>query len=64
MNEELANEFVGKVCLINQDNTFGVQGKVLSVTNNWVKVEQKTEFKLINLDYVTSIEVLPEKYQK
>lgn len=64
MNEELANEFVGKVCLVYSDGSFGTQGKVLSVNGNWIKIEVKNDFKLINLDYVTSIEVLPAKYQK
>lgn len=64
MSEELANEFVGKVCSILSDNSFGIQGKVVSVSGNWIKVEQKNNFKLLNLDYVTSIEILPEKYQK
>ncbi len=64
MSEELANEFIGKVCCVYCDNTFGTQGKVVDVKDNWLKLELKNQFKLINLDYVTTIEVLPEKYQK
>ena len=44
MSEELANEFVGKVCSILSDNSFGIQGKVVSVSGNWIKVEQKNNF--------------------
>lgn len=64
MNEELANEFIGKVCNVYTDNTFGIQGKIIYIQDKWLKLETKTQIKVINLDYVTYIEVLPEKYQK
>lgn len=64
MNEELVNEFLGKVCTVYCDNAFGMQGKIVFVKDNWMKLEYKNQSKIINLDYVTSIEILPEKYQK
>lgn len=64
MSEELANEFVGKVCCVYPDNGFGIQGKIVYVKDKWLKIELKNQNKLVNLDYVTTIEVLPEKYQK
>ena len=64
MPKELIKEFIGKVCTIILFNeTFGVQGKIVAVEGNWVKVEEKNKVRLINGDMIRDISVMPDKYQ-
>lgn len=65
MPKELMKEFIGKVCIITLFNeTFGVQGKIVALENNWVKVEEKNKVRLINGDMIRDITIAPDKYQK
>ncbi len=62
MPEGLMNEFIGKVCTIILFNeSFGVQGKILEVEGNWVKVEEKNKIRLINGDMIRDISMSSEK---
>ena len=64
-NNTKKKEFIGKVCTIILFNeTFGVQGKIVAVEENWVKVEEKNKVRLINGDMIRDISIAPEKYQK
>ena len=48
MPQELMKEFIGKVCTIILFNeSFGVQGKIVAVEDNWIKVEEKNKVRLI-----------------
>ena len=50
MPQELMKEFIGKVCTIILFNeSFGVQGKIVAVEENWIKVEEKNKVRLINV---------------
>ena len=65
MPQELMKEFIGKVCTIMLFNeSFGVQGKIVALENNWIKVEEKNRVRLINGDMIRDISIAPEKYQK
>lgn len=65
MPTELMKDFIGKVCtIILFDDSFGVQGKIVAVEGNWIKVQQKDKTRLINGDMVKDITIAPEKYQK
>lgn len=65
MPKELLEEFMGKVCVIVLFNeSFGVQGKIIAVQDNWIKVEEKNRVRLINGDMIRDISIAPEKYQK
>lgn len=65
MPQELMKEFIGKVCMITLFNeTFGVQGRIVALENNWVKVEEKNKVRLINGDMIRDITIAPDKYQK
>jgi len=65
MPQELIKEFIGKVCTIVLFNdTFGVQGKIVAVEDNWIKLEEKNKVRLINGDMIRDISIAPEKYQK
>ena len=65
MPQELMKEFIGKVCTIILFNeSFGVQGKIVAVEDNWIKVEEKNKGRLINGDMIRDISIAPEKYQK
>lgn len=65
MPKELMKEFIGKVCMITLFNeTFGVQGRIVALENNWVKVEEKNKIRLINGDMIRDITIAPDKYQK
>ena len=65
MPTELIKEFMGKVCAIVLFNdSFGVTGKIVAVEENWIKVEEKNKVRLINVNMIRDISILPEKYQK
>ncbi len=61
----LMMEFIGKVCSISLFNeSFGITGKIDSVEENWIKVIEKGNSRLVNGDMVRDIKILPDKYQK
>ncbi len=63
--KELMKELIGKVCEITLFNSsFGVSGRIEAVEENWMKVNEKGNLRLINGDMVMNIKVLPDKYQK
>ena len=65
MPQELMKEFIGKVCIIILFNdSFGVQGKIVEIEDNWIKIEEKNTIRLINGDMIRDISIAPEKYQK
>ena len=68
MSEELAKTFIDKTCVVscNEDSfSGGRQGKVVEIVDKWLKLDEgKAGIRLINLEYVSSIQILPEKYQK
>lgn len=65
MPQELMKEFIGKVCTIILFNeSFGVQGKIVAVEDNWIKIEEKNKVRIINGDMIRDISIAPEKYQK
>ena len=66
MPQELMKEFIGKVCsIILFNDSFGVQGKIVAIEDNWIKVEEKNnKVRLINGDMIRDISIAPEKYQK
>lgn len=65
MPKELLEEFMGKVCIIALFNdSFGVQGKIVAIQDNWIKVEEKNKVRIINGDMIRDISLAPEKYQK
>ena len=44
MPQEMIKEFMNKVCTISLFNeSIGVQGKIVAVEDNWIKVEEKME---------------------
>ncbi len=55
---EMINEFIGKECSITLFNEIGaVQGKILSVEENWIKVEEKKKIRIINGDMIRDIAI-------
>lgn len=65
MPQELIKEFIGKVCSIVLFNDFfGIEGKIVAIEDNWIKVEEKNKVRLINGDMIRDISILPKKYQK
>ncbi len=65
MPTELLQEFLGKMCTVMMFNsTFAVNGRIVAVEGNWLKVEEKNTVRLINGDMVQDIALMPEKYQK
>lgn len=64
MPKEMMQEFMGKVCSIMLFNdSFGMTGKIVAIEENWIKVENKKEVRIINGDMIQSISLMPEKYQ-
>jgi len=65
MPAELMKEFIGKVCSISIfGESFGAAVKVVAIENNWIKVEEKNNIRLINGDMIKEIRIMPDKYQK
>lgn len=65
MPKELMKEFIGKVCTIVLFNeTFGIQGKIVDIEENWIKIEEKNKIRLINGDMIGDISIVPNKKQK
>ena len=68
MSEELSRQFIDKVCVVScNEESFsgGRQGRVKSIDDKWLTLEEgKGSTRIINLEYVSSIQILPEKYQK
>lgn len=64
MPKEMMQEFMGKVCsIILFNDSFGMTGKIVAMEENWIKVENKKEVRIINGDMIQSISLMPEKYQ-
>ena len=65
MPTELMKEFIGRVCTIILFNeSFGIQGKIISIEDNWIKIEEKNKIRIINGDMIRDISIASEKYQK
>lgn len=65
MPQELMKEFIGKVCTILLFNdSFGIQGRIVEIEDNWIKVVEKNKVRIINGDMIRDISIAPEKYQK
>jgi len=64
MPKEMIKECIGKVCSISLFNdSFGMTGKIVAMEENWIKVVNKKDVRLINGDMIQSISIMPEKYQ-
>ena len=58
MPMEMLKEFIGKACTISLFNEISaVQGTILAVEENWIKVEEKKRIRIINGDMVRDISV-------
>lgn len=65
MPTELIKDFIGKVCSISLFNeSFGITGKIVALEDNWIKVEEKDTYRLVNGDMIRDIKLMPAKYQK
>lgn len=68
MTSETIADFIGKICAITTEGDWGDWGswnaRVISVEDNWLKVERKDGLMVLNLDMVTSIRLLPANKQK
>ncbi len=59
MPKEMLQELIGKDCIITIFNDFGsIQGKLITVEENWIKVEEKKKVRIINGDMIKDISVL------
>lgn len=65
MPTEMIKEFIGKVCCISLFNeSFGITGKIISVEENWLKVQERDSVRMVNGDMIRDIKIMPSKYQK
>lgn len=56
MPTEMLEEFIGKECMVTIFNEIGaVQGKIIKVEENWIKVEEKKRIHIINGDMIKDI---------
>ena len=62
MPQELMKEFIGKICTIILFNeSFGIQGKIVAIEDNWIKVEEKNKVRIINGDMIRDISIVHQK---
>ena len=62
MPKEFIKEFIGKTCsIVLFGEAFGITAKVISVEENWLKIEQKNNVRLINGDMIIEIIALDKK---
>lgn len=58
MPTEMMKEFIGKESVIYFFNTAGgVRGTILSIEENWIKVEEKKQIRIINADMIRDITI-------
>ena len=58
MPTEMLKEFLNKDCTITLFNEIGgVQGKIIAIEENWLKVEEKKRTRLINGDMIRDISI-------
>lgn len=56
MPTEMIKDFIGKECIISMFNEMaGVQGTILAIEENWIKVEEKKKIRIINGDMIRDI---------
>ena len=54
----MLKEFLDKDCIITLFNEIvGVQGKIVAVEENWIKVEEKKRTRIINGDMIRDISI-------
>ena len=59
MPTEMLREFIGRQCTISLFNDIGgVQGIILAVEQNWIKVEEKKRIRIINGDLIRDISIV------
>ena len=55
---EMLREYIGQDCTISLFNDIGgVQGRILAVEANWVKIEEKKRIRIINGDMIRDIAI-------
>lgn len=65
MTNELIKSLIGKVCTIKVGAFEGYDKvTILEIVDNWVRIEYNGSIQLINTDYITSIRIMPDKYQR
>ena len=58
MPTEMLKEFLDKDCTITLFNEIvGVQGKIVAIEENWIKVEEKKRTRIINGDMIRDISI-------
>jgi len=59
MPQEMLKEFIGKNCTVSLFNEIsGVQGVILAVEENWIKIEEKKRIRIINGDMIRDISIV------
>lgn len=64
MENKILNDTVDKICSIYLQSFCGnsYTGKIVEIDNHWLKLQIKNDITIINLNSITSIEILSEKY--
>lgn len=61
----MLQEFIGKDCTISLFNEISaVQGKILKIEENWIKVEEKKRIRIINGDMIRDISTAKSETHK
>lgn len=62
MDYQLVKNYEGLNCTImSYNSSYGSTGIITKVTDGWIEVDTGKKTKLLNLDYISSIEVIKQK---
>lgn len=64
MDYQLVKAYEGKRCVILSNSLSGTEGTIAKVTDGWIEVDTNKSTKLLNLDYISSIEIIKPKIPK
>lgn len=62
---ELIKKYIGKNCIVSTGSFGGtVRGHISAVEDNWIEINTKKGFQLINAEFITNISEVPAKKLK
>ena len=64
MKDELQEKIVWQNINSSKEKGKILEGKIIAIEDNWIKVEEKNKIRIINGDMIRDISIAPEKYQK
>ena len=62
MSNQLIEKCIGKECYVSSGSLgTAVKGEVISVVDNWLEISNKTGTRLMNIEYITTVQIIEPK---